>query len=124
MKLIWSWLVGFGRFWYRFIVGDDWTIAVSVFLGLVAVNAPDGEVPGRGVGEQQPADAGGGGHRAGFGEGHAELSSAEQVKQGSFLAVVRAGGVTECGPDTAEPFGEQVFGRRVGIGLVPVAPGL
>jgi hypothetical protein len=32
-------VAGFGRFWYRFIVGDDWTIAVSVFLGLVAVNA-------------------------------------------------------------------------------------
>jgi uncharacterized membrane protein YciS (DUF1049 family) len=29
-----SWLVGFGRFWYRFIVGDDWTVAAAVFAGL------------------------------------------------------------------------------------------
>lgn len=28
-------LAAFGRFWYRFIVGDDWTIAVTVFLALV-----------------------------------------------------------------------------------------
>jgi hypothetical protein len=33
------WIAGFGRFWYGFIVGDDWTIAVSVLLGLVAVYA-------------------------------------------------------------------------------------
>ena len=32
---IWSWIVGFGRFWYHFIVGDDWTIAVAVAAGLV-----------------------------------------------------------------------------------------
>jgi hypothetical protein len=31
-----AWIAGFGRFWYRFIVGDDWTIAVAVALGLVA----------------------------------------------------------------------------------------
>jgi hypothetical protein len=31
------WVVGFGRFWYRFIVGDDWTIAALVALGLIAV---------------------------------------------------------------------------------------
>jgi hypothetical protein len=24
------WLVNFGRFWYDFIVGDDWTIALGV----------------------------------------------------------------------------------------------
>jgi hypothetical protein len=32
-----SWVAGFGRFWYRFIVGDDWTIAASVCLGLLVV---------------------------------------------------------------------------------------
>jgi hypothetical protein len=32
-------LASFGRFWYRFIVGDDWTIAVTVFGGLAAVFA-------------------------------------------------------------------------------------
>ena len=29
-----SWLVGFGRFWYRFIIGDDWTVAASLAIGL------------------------------------------------------------------------------------------
>lgn len=36
MKLIWSWITAFGRFWYRFIVGDDWTVAAAVAAGLVA----------------------------------------------------------------------------------------
>jgi uncharacterized membrane protein YciS (DUF1049 family) len=27
-------MVGFGRFWYRFIVGDDWTVAAAVFASL------------------------------------------------------------------------------------------
>jgi hypothetical protein len=31
-----SWLAGFGRFWYRFIIGDDWTVAASVAAGLAA----------------------------------------------------------------------------------------
>jgi hypothetical protein len=30
-----SWIVGFGRFWYHFIIGDDWTMAAAVFVGLV-----------------------------------------------------------------------------------------
>ncbi|GAC1484687.1 MAG: hypothetical protein PVSMB9_10560 [Candidatus Dormibacteria bacterium] len=30
-----SWIVGFGRFWYHFIIGDDWTMAVAVAVGLV-----------------------------------------------------------------------------------------
>jgi hypothetical protein len=29
-------LRAFGAFWYDFIVGDDWRIAVGVVLGLVA----------------------------------------------------------------------------------------
>jgi hypothetical protein len=32
-------LAAFGRFWYRFIVGDDWTIAAAVALALVATFA-------------------------------------------------------------------------------------
>jgi hypothetical protein len=36
MKLVWSWLVAFGRFWYRFIVGDDGTVAAAVAIGLLA----------------------------------------------------------------------------------------
>jgi hypothetical protein len=35
MKLIWSSVVAFGRFWYRFIVGDDWTVAAAVVFGLL-----------------------------------------------------------------------------------------
>ncbi len=27
-------LVSFGRFWYDFVIGDDWKIAVSVVLAL------------------------------------------------------------------------------------------
>jgi hypothetical protein len=32
-----SWLAAFGRFWYRFIIGDDWTIAVAIAGGLLVV---------------------------------------------------------------------------------------
>jgi hypothetical protein len=35
MGRIWSWIVAFGRFWYHFIVGDDWTVAVAVAIGLI-----------------------------------------------------------------------------------------
>jgi hypothetical protein len=30
-----SWIVGFGRFWYHFIIGDDWTMAAAVAVGLI-----------------------------------------------------------------------------------------
>jgi hypothetical protein len=30
-----SWIVGFGRFWYHFIIGDDWTVAAAVAVALV-----------------------------------------------------------------------------------------
>ena len=30
-------LAAFGRFWYRFIVGDDWTIAATVLVTLVVI---------------------------------------------------------------------------------------
>src|SRR5260370_35097974 len=33
MGRIWSWIVAFGRFWYHFIVGDDWTVAAAVAVG-------------------------------------------------------------------------------------------
>jgi hypothetical protein len=29
-----GWLQGFGRFWYRFIIGDDWTVAATVVVAL------------------------------------------------------------------------------------------
>ena len=29
-----NWIVGVGRFWYHFIIGDDWTIAATVIIGL------------------------------------------------------------------------------------------
>lgn len=34
MSRLWSWTVAFVRFWYRFIVGDDWTVAATVAVGL------------------------------------------------------------------------------------------
>ena len=34
MARIWSWIVAFARFWYSFIVGDDWTVAVAALIGL------------------------------------------------------------------------------------------
>ena len=35
MARVWGWVVAFGRFWYDFIIGDDWTVAVAVFIGLI-----------------------------------------------------------------------------------------
>jgi hypothetical protein len=32
---IWGWIVGFGRFWYDFIIGDDWTVAAAIAARLV-----------------------------------------------------------------------------------------
>jgi hypothetical protein len=34
MRTAASWLVGFARFWYRFIVGDDWTLAATAVVAL------------------------------------------------------------------------------------------
>jgi hypothetical protein len=31
-------IVGFGKFWYDFIVGDDWRIAVGVVLAIAVVD--------------------------------------------------------------------------------------
>jgi hypothetical protein len=31
-------LVGFGRFWYEFIVGDDWTIGAAIVAALIVTN--------------------------------------------------------------------------------------
>ena len=33
-----SFLAGLGRFWYDFIVGDDWTIAAAVVVALIVTN--------------------------------------------------------------------------------------
>jgi hypothetical protein len=35
MHLVLSWVVAFARFWYQFIVGDDWTLAATVAVGLL-----------------------------------------------------------------------------------------
>lgn len=34
MNRLWGWLEGFGKFWYDFFIGDDWTIAAGVCLAL------------------------------------------------------------------------------------------
>jgi hypothetical protein len=31
-----GWLEGFARFWYEFVVGDDWTVAAGVVVALAA----------------------------------------------------------------------------------------
>ncbi len=35
MQRIIRWPKAFGRFWYHFIIGDDWTVAAAVAVGLV-----------------------------------------------------------------------------------------
>jgi hypothetical protein len=30
------WLAGFGRFWWEFVIGDDWLVAVLVVLAIAA----------------------------------------------------------------------------------------
>jgi hypothetical protein len=35
MARTWSWIIAVPRFLYKFIVGDDWTVAVAVAAGLV-----------------------------------------------------------------------------------------
>jgi hypothetical protein len=36
MTLVLRWLRAFGRFWYDFVVGDDWTVAATVVVALLA----------------------------------------------------------------------------------------
>lgn len=33
---VWGWITGFGRFWYGFIIGDDWAAAAGVLVMLGA----------------------------------------------------------------------------------------
>src|SRR5206468_10974790 len=39
-----KWLVGFGRFWWDFVIGDDWLAAalVAIAIGVTAAVAHDG----------------------------------------------------------------------------------
>ena len=39
-----TWLAGFGRFWWEFVIGDDWLVAVLVIvaIGATAVLAAAG----------------------------------------------------------------------------------
>jgi hypothetical protein len=34
-----KWLRGFGRFWWEFVIGDDWLVAVLVAVGIGATAA-------------------------------------------------------------------------------------
>jgi hypothetical protein len=36
VKTVWRWIAGFGRFWYGFIIGDDWVAAAGVLVMLGA----------------------------------------------------------------------------------------
>jgi hypothetical protein len=33
--VILGWIKGFARFWYHFIIGDDWTVAATIAIALV-----------------------------------------------------------------------------------------
>ena len=35
MSRVGGWVRGFGAFWWDFIVGDDWTVAVGVVLAII-----------------------------------------------------------------------------------------
>ena len=35
VERIWRWPVAFALFWYHFIIGDDWTVAAAVAVGLI-----------------------------------------------------------------------------------------
>ncbi len=35
MQRLWTWPIAFARFWYHFIIGDDWTVAAAVGAGLI-----------------------------------------------------------------------------------------
>lgn len=35
MRRIITWPVAFAKFWYHFIIGDDWTVAAAVAAGLI-----------------------------------------------------------------------------------------
>ncbi|HLQ61155.1 MAG TPA: hypothetical protein VK131_04765 [Candidatus Acidoferrales bacterium] len=39
MRRVAGWLAAFARFWYGFIVGDDWTVAATVTVALVVTLA-------------------------------------------------------------------------------------
>lgn len=34
MEKLWDYTKSFGMFWYNFIVGDDWTLALAVAIGI------------------------------------------------------------------------------------------
>jgi hypothetical protein len=36
VRTVWRWIAGFGRFWYGFIIGDDWVAAAGVLVMLGA----------------------------------------------------------------------------------------
>jgi hypothetical protein len=38
MNTVVAWVAGFARFWYRFIVGDDWTLAATVIVALAVTD--------------------------------------------------------------------------------------
>jgi hypothetical protein len=35
LQRLWTWPIAFVRFWYHFIIGDDWTVAAAVGAGLI-----------------------------------------------------------------------------------------
>ncbi len=39
LRTVWSRVAAFLRFWYEFIVGDDWTVAAAIGAALVITGA-------------------------------------------------------------------------------------
>ena len=74
-----------------------------VVLDLISSEGPDVEVAALRVGEIEPAHARGGRHGTALREFHAGLLGLQEIKQGAFGSVVRAGRIAEGRPD---PFGQ------------------
>ncbi|MGH7195835.1 MAG: hypothetical protein ACREGA_03590 [Candidatus Saccharimonadales bacterium] len=35
MRKFWNYTKSFGKFWYNFVIGDDWTLAVAAATGII-----------------------------------------------------------------------------------------
>ena len=97
MSALWGWISGFGRFWYGFIIGDDWTAAGGVLImlgaayGLLRLHVPawwagPAVITGtllvtmiRAARRQRPAEDGAKGGNQGQGQDRAERPPADSA---------------------------------------------
>src|SRR3954451_4804982 len=80
---------------------DRLAFAPCVGGDLILADPADGEIPILRTCVVQSADAGGGGHRAMLSKVDADAAGIQQIEQLEVLAVVRARGIAERGPDPA-----------------------